>query len=249
MDTILKVEKLVKNFGGVTAVSRVTFDVPRGSRIGIIGPNGAGKTTLFNLITGELKPTSGAVTFNGHRIEGQKPYKISQQGIGRTFQLTRVFDELSVFDNVLMGAISRKLHYSPTKEQQEAVDRILEWTNLKDMRDTQAKHLTVARKKLVGLATALATEPELLLLDETMAGLTFVEIDEVLDLLRKINREKNITLIVVEHVMKVVMELSEHIIVIASGEKIAEGAPTDIANDQKVIDVYLGEETGHHVAG
>jgi branched-chain amino acid transport system ATP-binding protein len=249
MDTILKVEKLVKNFGGVTAVSRVTFDVPRGSRIGIIGPNGAGKTTLFNLITGELKPTAGAVTFNGHRIEGQKPYKISQQGIGRTFQLTRVFDELSVFDNVLMGAISRKLHYSPTKEQQEAVDRILEWTNLKDMRDTQAKHLTVARKKLVGLATALATEPELLLLDETMAGLTFVEIDEVLDLLRKINREKNITLIVVEHVMKVVMELSEHIIVIASGEKIAEGAPTDIANDQKVIDVYLGEETGHHVAG
>ena len=248
MDAILKVENLVKNFGGVTAVSRVSFNVARGSRIGIIGPNGAGKTTLFNLITGELKPTSGAVTFNGHRIEGLKPYKISQRGIGRTFQLTRVFDDLSVFDNVLMGAISRKLHYSPTREQREAVDRILEWTNLQDLRDTQAKHLTVARKKLVGLATALATDPELLLLDETMAGLTFVEIDEVLDLLRKINREKNITLIVVEHVMKVVMELSEHIIVIASGEKIAEGAPAEIANDRKVIDVYLGEETAH-VAG
>jgi branched-chain amino acid transport system ATP-binding protein len=241
-DNILKTKNLVKSFGGVMAVYDVSFDVKRGARLGIIGPNGAGKTTLFNLITGELKPTSGTVTFNGERVDGLKPHRISKKGIGRTFQLTRVFADLSVFDNVLMGAISRKVHYTPSAEQREEVERVLEWTNLQELHDTQAKHLTVAKKKLVGLATALATNPELLLLDETMAGLTFVEIDEVLNLLRKINSEKGITLIVVEHVMKVVMELSEHIIVIASGQKIAEGSPEEIANDRKVIDVYLGEE-------
>ncbi|MBF0530185.1 MAG: ABC transporter ATP-binding protein [Deltaproteobacteria bacterium] len=242
MDNILEIRELVKNFGGVMATARVSFDVSRGSRLGIIGPNGAGKTTIFNQITGEIKPTSGSIRFEGEVIHALKPHQISQKGIGRTFQLTRVFSELSVYENVLMGAVSRKLHYSPSTEQKQETEQILAWTKLDAFRDIKTKHLTVAKKKLVGMATALATRPKLLLLDEVMAGLTFVEIDEVLELLRKINEEKGITLIVVEHVMKVVMELSERIIVIASGEKIAEGPPGEIVRNQKVIDVYLGEE-------
>lgn len=242
MENILEVRKLSKNFGGVAATVNVSFDVPRGGRLGIIGPNGAGKTTLFNQITGEIKPSSGVITFEGEQIQGFKPYQVSQKGVGRTFQLTRVFGELSVYENVLMGAISRKLHYSPSAEQKRETERILELTGLDPIQNIQAKYLTVAKKKLLGLATALATRPKLLLLDEVMSGLTFVEIDEILALLRLINTEKGIALIVVEHVMKVVMELSEHIVVIAFGEKIAEGKPSEIVKNQKVIDVYLGQE-------
>jgi branched-chain amino acid transport system ATP-binding protein len=243
METILSIRNLTKRFGGVTAVKDVSFDVVRGARLGIIGPNGAGKTTLFNMITGELKPTAGTIAFEGEFIQGLRPHTICRKGIGRTFQIVRVFEELSVFDNVLMGVIGRENRYRPTKEQEEEVERILQWTRLDSLRHTLAKNLTVAAKKRVGLATALATRPKLLLLDEAMAGLTFVEIDEVLDLLRRINAEMGITLIVVEHVMKAVMELCEWILVIASGEKIAEGTPEEISTDRRVIDVYLGEET------
>jgi branched-chain amino acid transport system ATP-binding protein len=172
-----------------------------------------------------------------------KPHQISKKGIGRTFQIVRVFDEIPVYDNVLIGSIARELHFKPTQEQYREVDEIIEMTGLQKYRDMEAKHLTVSAKKRVGLAAALATRPKLLLLDECMAGLTFVEIDEMLALLRKINGEMGITLVVVEHVMKVVMELCEKIVVIASGEKIAEGAPQEIANNKQVVDVYLGEET------
>jgi ABC-type branched-subunit amino acid transport system ATPase component len=243
MQDLLVLKKLTKNFGGVVATKDVDLHVEKGMRLGIIGPNGAGKTTLFNMITGELKPTAGTIEFEGEQIQGLKPHQISKKGIGRTFQIVRVFDEIPVYDNVLIGSVARELHFKPTQEQYREVDEIVEMTGLQKYRDMEAKHLTVSAKKRVGLAAALATRPKLLLLDECMAGLTFVEIDEMLALLRKINGEMGITLVVVEHVMKVVMELCEKIVVIASGEKIAEGSPQEIANNKQVVDVYLGEET------
>jgi branched-chain amino acid transport system ATP-binding protein len=241
MQEILTIRNLTKRFGGVTAVKDVDLNVSKGMRLGIIGPNGAGKTTLFNMITGEFKPTAGTIRFEGRPIHRLKPHAISKMGIGRTFQIVRVFDELTVYDNILTGVIAQKLHFQPTAEQHRLVERVLGLTHMEKYRDVLAKNLTVAAKKRVGLATALATQPKLLLLDEAMAGLTFVEIDEVLELLRRINGDMGITLIVVEHVMKAVMELCERITVIASGEKIAEGTPQEISNNQKVIDVYLGE--------
>jgi branched-chain amino acid transport system ATP-binding protein len=241
MPTLLVTRELTKKFGGVTAVRDVSLTIDKGMRLGIIGPNGAGKTTLFNMITGELKPTSGTIQFEGRPIHGLKPHAISKRGIGRTFQIVRVFDELSVYENVLIGAIAKNLHFRPTKEQHRDVEQAITMMNLQKYRDVMSKHLTVAAKKHVGLAIALVGKPRLLLLDECMAGLTFVEIDEMLKLLRTINREMGITLVVVEHVMKVVMELCEKIVVIASGEKIAEGTPQEITTNQKVVDVYLGE--------
>jgi branched-chain amino acid transport system ATP-binding protein len=241
MQNLLVARELTKKFGGVTAVKDVDLTIDPGMRLGIIGPNGAGKTTLFNMITGELKPTSGTIEFEGRPLQGLKPHAISKRGIGRTFQIVRVFDELPVYENVLIGALAKNLHFKSTKEQHREVERTLEMMNLQKYRDVMANHLTVAAKKHVGLAIALVGKPRLLLLDECMAGLTFVEIDEVLELLRRINGDMGITLVVVEHVMKVVMELCEKIVVIASGEKIAEGTPQEITTNQQVVDVYLGE--------
>lgn len=242
MQNLLELKGVTKNFGGVTAVNDVDFNLDNGMRLGIIGPNGAGKTTLFNMVAGEIKPTKGVIKFASQPIHGLKPHEIAKKGVGRTFQIVRVFDELPVYDNVLIGAISKKLHFKPTEEQHRNVERILDMTGLHKYRNAMAKHLTVSAKKRVGLAIALAGKPKLLLLDECMAGLTFVEIDEILELLRKINGEMGISLIVIEHVMKVVMELCEKVVVIAAGEKIAEGTPREVTNDQRVVDVYLGED-------
>ncbi len=243
MQDLLVLKKLTKYFGGVVAAKDVDLNLKGGMRLGIIGPNGAGKTTIFNMITGEIKPTAGTIEFEGEPIHGLKPHHISKKGIGRTFQIARVFDEIPIYDNVLIGALARELHFKPTQEQHREVGEIIEITGLKKFRDVNAENLTVSAKKRVGLATALITKPRLLLLDELMAGLTFVEIDEMLELLRKINEEMGIALVVVEHVMKAVMELCERIVVISSGEKIAEGTPQEIADNRKVVDVYLGEET------
>ena len=242
MKDILVANKVTKIFGGLTAVRDVSLAVSKGTRLAIIGPNGAGKTTLFNLFTGELKPTSGTIHFEKQPLHGLKPHTISKKGIGRTFQIVRVFDEMPVYDNILIGAIAKDLHFTPSKEQHQATEQMLEMFKLQDHRNVMAKHLTLSAKKRVGLAVALVGKPRLLLLDECMAGLTFVEIDEMLALLRKINTEIGITLVVIEHVMKVVMELCERIVVLTSGEKIAEGTPREVANDRQVIDVYLGEK-------
>jgi branched-chain amino acid transport system ATP-binding protein len=242
MRDLLVLKKLTKKFGGVIAAKDVNLNLEGGMRLGIIGPNGAGKTTLFNMITGEIKPTAGTIEFEGEPIHGLKPHHISKKGIGRTFQIGRVFDEIPVYDNVLIGALARELHFKPTQKQHREVDEIIEMTGVQKYRDVAAENLTISAKKRVGLATTLVTRPKLLLLDELMAGLTFVEIDEMLELLRKINGEMGITLVVVEHVMKAVMELCEKIVVISSGEKIAEGSPQEIVNNKKVVDVYLGEE-------
>jgi len=241
MRDILVVKNATKQFGGLTAVKDVSFSVQEGMRLAIIGPNGAGKTTMFNMITGEYKPTSGKIEFFGEEIQGLKPHSVAKKGIGRTFQLVRIFDELTVLDNVLMGILAQKLRFKPTEEQIYEADKIIKTTNLQKYRDILGKNLTVSAKKRVGLATALALKPKMLLLDEVMAGLTHVEIEEVLQLLRKINSEMGITLVIVEHVMKAVMELCEKIVVISFGEKIAEGSPQEITQNRKVIDVYLGE--------
>lgn len=241
MQDILVVKNATKQFGGLTAVKDVSFIVKEGMRLAIIGPNGAGKTTMFNMITGEYKPTSGKIEFLGKEIQGLKPHSVAKKGIGRTFQIVRIFDELTVLDNILMGILAQKLRFKPTEEQIYEADKIIKTTNLQKYRDVLGKHLTVSAKKRVGLATALALKPKILLLDEVMAGLTHVEIEEALKLLRKINSEMGITLVIVEHVMKVVMALCEKIVVISFGEKIAEGSPQEITQNRKVIDVYLGE--------
>ena len=242
MSAFLEVKNLRKAFGGVVAVDDNTFSVEKGVRLGIIGPNGAGKTTTFNMIAGFFKPTSGTIEFEGHRISGLKPHKISQMGIGRTFQNVKAFRELSVYDHVLAGALAHDLHFRPTREQVELVEHILEWTHLQQHREATVRSLTIAWQRRIELATALATRPKLLLLDELMAGLTFVEIEEMLALLKKVNEEMGITLIVVEHVMKVIMELCHHIVVLNYGKIIAEGTPQEVSSNNEVIEAYLGTE-------
>jgi branched-chain amino acid transport system ATP-binding protein len=242
MSAILEVKNLRKQFGGVVAVDDNNFSVQPGTRLGIIGPNGAGKTTTFNMIAGFYKPTAGTIDFEGHRISGLSPHRISQLGIGRTFQNVRAFRELSVYDHVLAGSLAHELHYKPTPKQVEEVERILAMCHLAEQRDTTVKNLTIAAQRQVELATALATKPKMLLLDELMAGLTFVEIDQMLDLLRMINREMGVTLVVVEHVMKVIMTLCERILVLSYGKIIADGSPKEISTNKTVIEAYLGEE-------
>jgi branched-chain amino acid transport system ATP-binding protein len=242
MSAFLEVKNLRKEFGGVVAVDDNTFSVQQGERLGIIGPNGAGKTTTFNMIAGYFKPTAGIIEYEGRKISGLKPHKISQMGIGRTFQIARAFGEMTVYDHVLTGLLAHHLHLRPTAEQHERVDYILGLTKLEAFRDNLVKNLTIASQRRIVLATALATEPKLLLLDELMAGLTFVEIDETLEELRDINEKMGITLIVVEHVMKAIMQLCNRIIVLNYGKIIAEGTPKEVANDKTVIEAYLGEE-------
>jgi ABC-type branched-subunit amino acid transport system ATPase component len=242
MSAFLEVKNLRKEFGGVVAVDDNNFSVQPGERLGIIGPNGAGKTTTFNMIAGFFKPTSGTITYEGMKISGLKPHKISQMGIGRTFQIARAFGTMTVYDHVLTGLLAHHLHLRPTAEQHERVEYILELTKLAPFRDNLVKNLTIASQRRIVLATALATGPKLLLLDELMAGLTFVEIDETLEELRNINEKMGVTLIVVEHVMKAIMQLCNRIIVLNYGKIIAEGTPKEVANNKTVIEAYLGEE-------
>jgi branched-chain amino acid transport system ATP-binding protein len=245
MSAILEVKHLRKAFGGVVAVEDNNFTVERGTRLGIIGPNGAGKTTTFNMIAGFFKPTSGTIEFEGRRISGLTPHRISQFGIGRTFQNVRAFRELTVYDHVMAGALAHELHYQPTAKQVQEVEHILVLAHLSEQRNTTVKNLTLAAQRQIELATALATKPKLLLLDELMAGLTFVEIDQMLDLLRVINQEMGITLIVVEHVMRVIMTLCQRILVLSYGKIIADGSPQEISTNKTVIEAYLGQEDSH----
>lgn len=242
MDVHLEVRGLTKRFGGLKAVDNLSFDVYRGEILGIIGPNGAGKTTTFNLITGHLKPDSGKIVFEGKNITGLKPYRIARMGILRTFQIVKYFPNVTVQDHILVGAISKYGILADRSELNKRVEEVLEFLGLSKFKDVEVRNLTTPLKKLVELATALVMKPKVLLLDELMAGLNPTEIEHMMDLLRIINKDMKVTLVIVEHIMRAVMRLCERIIVLHYGKKIAEGAPEEVSSNPEVIRAYLGEE-------
>jgi branched-chain amino acid transport system ATP-binding protein len=236
---ILEGEGVTKYFGGLAAVLDVDFHVDQGEIAGMIGPNGAGKTTLFNLISGALVTKQGVIRFKGEKITGLKPHKICRMGIARTFQEVKVFGNMSVLDNVLLGSLfGTPTVMSSTDATKEATE-LLELVGLSAMKAMPAKDLTLANQKRVEVARALATKPELLLLDEVMAGLNPTETAEVMEMVTRI-RDKGITVFMIEHVMKAIMGVCDRIMVLHHGEKIAEGTPKEIATSKTVIEVYLG---------
>jgi branched-chain amino acid transport system ATP-binding protein len=237
---ILTGEGVTKNFGGLAAVSDVSFKVKQGEVVGLIGPNGAGKTTLFNLVSGALEPKSGIITYKDKNIQGLKPHRICRMGVARTFQSTKVFNNMTVLENVLVGArFGTPVSNSEDEAEQEAKD-LLEFVGLLRMRDDPARNLKLVNKKRVEVARALATKPDLLLLDELMAGLNPTEITEAMDLVAKI-QDKGTTIFMIEHVMKAIMNICDRIIVLHHGKKIAEGTPKNISTNKRVIKAYLGE--------
>ncbi len=236
---ILEGKGIRKNFEGLTALAHVDFHISRGEILGLIGPNGAGKTTLFNLISGSLIPTSGTIKFKGENITGWKPHRICKKGIARTFQLVKLFGNMTVLDNILLGGLFGPSTGSPRSHTKKACRGLLEFVGLSEMKEGLAKDLTIVSQKRLEVARALATKPELLLLDEFMAGLNPTEVTLAIELIKKI-RNLGVTIIMIEHVMKVIMDISDRIMVLHHGEKIAEGIPEEIAANKMVIDVYLG---------
>jgi len=238
---ILEGKGVTKHFGGLAAVSNLDFNVEQGEALGLIGPNGAGKTTLFNLISAALVPKSGTIRFKGKNITGLKPYKICRMGVARTFQTVKVFANMPVLNNVTLGSY---FGISPGLSSSDAAvkaSEILEFVGLSEVKATPAKDLTLANQKRLEVARALATNPELLLLDEIMAGLNPAELAQAMELVTRI-REKGITIVMIEHVMKAIMSVCQRIMVLHHGAKIAEGTPQEIATSKKVIEVYLGEK-------
>ena len=237
---LLEGEGVTRFFGGLAAVSGVDFCVDPGEVVGLIGPNGAGKTTLFNLISGALAPRAGIIRFKDQQVNGLKPNRICRMGIARTFQSVKVFPNLPVWENVLLGSLfgaSGKL--SSADAAGEAAE-LIEFVGLSGVRATPAKDLTLANQKRVEVARALATKPELLLLDELMAGLNPTEVAQAMELVTQI-RDGGITIFMIEHVMKAIMSVCDRIIVLHHGKKIAEGTPREIATSKTVVEVYLGE--------
>jgi branched-chain amino acid transport system ATP-binding protein len=237
---ILEGEGVTRYFGGLAAVSNIDFHVDQGEIVGLIGPNGAGKTTLFNLISAALVPKSGAIRFKGKRITGLKPYQICRMGVARTFQTVKVFANMPVFENVRLGSFFGVSPCLSSADAAREVAELLEFVGLSAVRATPAKDLTLANQKRLEVARALATRPELLMLDELMAGLNPTEVAQAMDLVARI-RDKGITILMIEHVMKAIMSVCDRIIVLHHGEKIAEGTPQEIATSKKVVEVYLGE--------
>jgi branched-chain amino acid transport system ATP-binding protein len=233
----LEVTGITKRFGGLTANEDVSFTVKEGEILSIIGPNGAGKSTLFNCVTGFYRPDAGKVLFRGKDITTESAHQICKLGIARTFQIVQVISDMTVLENVMTGTFLRT--YDRKKVREKAME-ILRFAELQEKMDFLGTDITIADKKRLEVAMALGTEPTLLMLDEAMAGLTPVELRGMIGLLRKV-RENGVTLIIVEHVMEAVMELSDRVVVINSGKKIVEGSPKDVVRNPEVIQAYLGD--------
>ncbi len=235
--SFLEVGKLSMFFGGLAAIKDVSFSVNKGEVLGLIGPNGAGKTTVFNVVNGFYKPSRGEVRFKDRKISGLKPHEICRHGLARTFQVVKPLRRMSVLDNVIASAFLRA---PDKKEARDAALDVLRFTGLYEDRDVISRGLPLGKRKRLEIARALATQPELLLLDEAFAGLNPAELDESIGIIGRI-KEKGITIMIIEHHMKVIMSISDQIVVLNYGEKIAEGTPREIQHNPLVVEAYLGE--------
>jgi len=237
--SLLSVDGVSKSFGGLRAIHRVSFDLAEGEMLGLIGPNGAGKTTLFHVVSGFLRPDEGSMTYAGESLAGLRPHDICQRGMVRTFQIVRPFLRLTVLENVVVGALQRVAH---RREAMAIAGEVLDLTGLAGKAASMGHSLTLPDRKRLELARALATGPRVLLLDEVMAGLTPTETGRLIDLIRTIHG-RGVTILLIEHVMKAVMALSQRVLVLNYGEVIACGRPEEVVQDRKVIEAYLGEDT------
>jgi branched-chain amino acid transport system ATP-binding protein len=235
---ILEINNLVKDFGGLRAIDTLSLSIKEGEILGMIGPNGAGKSTAFNCIAGVYAPTKGDIFFTGKKINGVKPWNLCKNGLARTFQIVKPFRSKSVLYNVMVGSFAKTDKAATAEEKALNVLKILSFENKKDER---AGNLTIAELKRLEIARALATEPKLLLFDEVMAGLRPAEVDEMVQIIKNL-RAQGITIFVIEHIMRAIMALSDRIVVIHFGKKIAEGSPQEVASNENVIKAYLGDE-------
>ncbi len=242
-EEILRVEGLSKWFGGLQAVKDVSFSMHRGEILGLIGPNGAGKTTAFNMIAGFLKPSAGSVHFAGRDMSGRKPWDVCKAGVARTFQLSKPFGDMTVIDNLMVGGFAR--HTDRSRNRNRALE-VADFLGLGPLVETEAQNLTAFDRRRLELARALCTEPELLLMDEVVAGATPSEAEEMVKLVRKV-RDRGVSILIVEHVMKVIMSLSDRVIVFDHGELIAEGEPAAVVSRPEVLKAYFGEN--HDIPG
>jgi len=238
--SLLRVEGIGKSFSGVVALNDISFSVGEGEIVGIMGANGAGKTTLFSIIAGNLRPNRGAITFDDRRIDGLRPDRISRRGIARTFQIVRPFGNLTVLENVALGALYGRRRERSAAAAQARAREILALLGLADRADLLARHLTLAGRKRLEIARSLATEPRLLLLDEVLAGLTPTEVASAMEIIRDFHKSHQVTIVMIEHVTRALMTLCQRIIVLHHGQKIAEGAPSAVAADPETLRAYLG---------
>jgi branched-chain amino acid transport system ATP-binding protein len=238
MALALSIRDLRKDFGGVRAVDGVSFEVPEGTILGLIGPNGAGKTTLFNLVSGYLRPTRGSVSMFGEEVTGLKPFALARRGLTRTFQVVRPFPRLTVLENVMVGAF---LHERAVTAAGGEARRVLALLGMERLADLPASALTLASRKRLEIAKALALRPRLLLLDEVVSGLTESEVAAMIEIIRGIQKN-GVTIVIVEHILRVIMGLCGHVVVLDHGKKLAEGTPAEVAADPQVVAAYLGAD-------